>query len=552
MMARLLLAFFLFSTAAFGQRTIVEGVILDANTLEPVPFASIGLLGTARGTSSNLKGEFSLSVDTKFSIRISCLGYETMEVQELPIDQKSIIKLKPSATQLKELVVFNRAVNPRKVVRKAFKSIPQNYNTKPFVQRFFYRHYCKDDSLYGRLIEAFVDVWKRQGYKSVQHVAGEKEEMRVTQLRRSFDKTPTAQGHVPIAVSSILQADIVGYQTSSSSEQLSYFTDLSNLYTDMEKYTFSFEGLTTYDGKEVYEIAYALRKDSVLTTTGYLPSPRSVGTLFITTDDFAFIKTIDTKYWGTDTVKSTSYYTPFQGKYYPYHLIRDGKSQARDLTTHWYHVELMASEIMTSSFEPFYGKEPTKRDLVKIAYDSTFWSTNNVLKTTPLEDEIILDLGGGTSLNKQFYLYQQQELLRVENAMKGEEGFTWFREDSKGKRIMLVGFWSSKCVPCVQEFEVAKRLLKNYKNQVSFTLLSLDTDESTWMKSIAKYNLGIEGFMHFRIGDKSLIGPAYNLTEIPRYLLIDKNGKDYDLNAKHPTDPQLKHDLDLLLKAGEE
>lgn len=550
-MARLLVFFFLVSTCAFAQRKVVEGTILDAATKQPVPFASIGILGTSRGTSSNVKGEFSLSAEGNFSIRISCLGYETQEVLDLSTNEHALILLKPSATQLKELVVFNKVVNPRKIVRKAFAAISKNYNKEPFAEKFFYRHYCKDDSVYGRLIEASVDVWKRKGYNVVQHQAGEKEEIRVTQLRRSFDKTLTSQGHVPIAINSILQADIAGYQTLQQTDYLSFFNDVSNLQTDMEKYSFTFEGLTTYDGKEVYEIAYALKKDSVLTTAGYSRMPQSVGSLFITTNEFAFIKTMDTRFWGADTIRSTAYYTPFKGKYYPYHLIRDGKSVARDGSTHWFHVELMASEILTDSYDEFYGKEPGKMDLVKIPYDSTFWNNNNTLKTTPLEDQIIYDLGGGTSLNQQFYLYQQQELLRLEGTMKGEEGFTWFKEDNKGKRVLLVGFWSSKCVACVQEFELAKKLLKQYKGEVAFVLLSLDREEDTWIKSIEKYNLEVHGFMHFRVGEHSVVASTYGLKEIPRYILIDKNGNDFDLNAKHPSHTLLKQDLDLLLKTGE-
>lgn len=552
-MARLVFSILLLANSlAFGQRKVVEGMILDANTRQPIPFASIGILGTSRGTSSNLKGEFSLAVEGQFAIRVSCLGYETQEARNLSTDERALILLKPSATQLKELVVFNKKVNPKKVVRKAFNTIDDNFNTQPFVQKFFYRHYCKDDSVYGRLIEASVDVWKRKGYKVMQHAAGEREEIRVTQLRRSFDKTVAAQGHVPIAVSSILQADIAGYQTAVPSEHLSYFTDVSNLETDIDNYTFTFEGLTTYDGKEVYEIAYALREDSILMTTGYQPMPRSTGSLFITTEDFVFVKTVDIKFWNTDTVTSTSYYTPFKGKYYPYHLIRDGKTVARDKSTHWYHVELMASEILTDSFETFYGKEPGKRELVKIPYDSTFWNNNNTLKTTPLEDQIIYDLGGGSSLNRQFYLYQQEEKLRVENAMKGEEGFTWFRADSKGKQALLISFWSSKCGLCLQELEAAKKLMNSYKGKVTLTLLSLDEDEGTWQKAIEKYNLALEGFMHFRVGPNSGIASDYKLTEIPRYILIDKNGANHDLNARHPGDSQLKQDLDLLLKTGEE
>jgi thiol-disulfide isomerase/thioredoxin len=547
MKSRLVVFFSLLCLVAFSQDKLIEGSIIDSETNMPVPFASIGLLGTSRGTSSNLKGQFSLSVPSSFTIRISCLGYETSEVSSASSSDFFVIRLKPSATELNSLVVFSKKVNARKIVSRAFASVDENYNTQPFFQRFFYRHYCKDDSVYGRLIEASVDVWKRKGYKHIASKAGESDEIRVTQLRRSFDKTATARGHVPIAVKSILQADMVGYQPSARSEQLSFFSEVNNLKTDLSNYTFAFEGITNYDGKEVYEISFALREDSVLTTSGYKQLPRNTGTLFITSQDYVFVKFTEQRTWDRDTIQTTSYYTPFNGKYYPYHLIRDGKNYARDGSSHWYHVELMASEILSSSYEKFYGKEPGKFELIKIPYDSVYWNTSTSLKTTPLEDEIIRDLGGGKSLNQQFLNYYQSEKIVLEGAMKGEEGFTWFRNNNKDKQALFIGFWSSKCNACIQEMEQAKRLLKQYKDKIAFVWLSLDTDEVVWRKSIEKFNFEVAGFTNFRIGDASQAATDFQLKAIPYYVLTNKNGDIYKVDAKHPGDVQLRTDFDILL-----
>jgi thiol-disulfide isomerase/thioredoxin len=551
-MVRLAVFFLLVSFFATAQSRVAEGKIVDADTGEPVPFASVGLLGTNRGTSSNLNGQFSLSVhEDSFTIRISCLGYETQEVGSSIAERVLIVQLKPSATQLREVVVFNKAVNARRVVRKAFSAIRDNYNDKPFMESFFYRHYCKDDSVYGRLIEASVDVWKRNGYKTMQGAAGEKEEIRVTQLRRTFDNTATAQGHVPIAINSILQSDIAGYQTRLPSEHLSFFADISNVKTDMEHYTFTFEGITTYDGKEVYEIAYLFREDSLLTTQGYIPRPRSAGSLYITTQEFAFIKTIETKWWGRDTVTTTAYYTPFKGRYYPYHFIKDGKSTASDNSTHWFHVELMASEILTSGYPQFYGKEPGKYELLRIPYDSAYWSTNTILKTTPLEDEIIRDLGSGVSLNDQFKKYQQVERNRIESG-NGDDKFDWYKNDSKGKRVLYVGFWSSECMLCIQQIDHARRLMREYKDKLSVVLLSIDADEQRWKKAISRYNLNADGFVNYRIGDKSATAQAYELTTIPRFVLIDKEGATVNVNAKPPGDAQVKAAIEALIRGSEQ
>jgi hypothetical protein len=397
----------------------MEGKIIDRETGKPIPFASVGIVGTSKGTSSNLDGEFSLIAGDSVTVKISCLGYESVTIKKLrPYVE---VHMNPSATQLREVVVFQKNVNPERVVRNMFKNVPDNFNSSSFIQSFFYRHYCKDDSVYGRLIEAAVDVWRRTGYKHFQSAAGEREEMRVAQLRRSFDKTALAESHVPIAVRSILEADMAAYQAGQPSQYLSFFSDVSNLRIDSRNYRFTFNGTTTYDGQVVYEIGYQLRKDSVPTRQGHLVMPQSRGKLFIALDSYALLKMEDLKYWNRDTVRTSAYYRQYENRFYPYHLIREAKSIARDNSTHWVHVELMSAEIHTESLETFKGREPNREELLQIPYDSVFWSNHTILKTTPLEDKIILDLGGGKSLNQQFFFYQQRELKKANNVGRKDE-----------------------------------------------------------------------------------------------------------------------------------
>src|SRR5579871_2595476 len=172
---------FVFSlmTGRTAMSQAIEGKIVDAENEEPVPFASIGIIGTTRGTSSNIDGEFKLPVSGNVSLKITCVGYETLTINSPR--QVLLIRLKPSTTQLNQVVVFSKEVDAKRIVEKAFAAIPKNYLDHSFEEKFFYRHYCKDDSVYGRLIEAFVDVWKHKGYRSIGNAAGDNEDMRVTQ-----------------------------------------------------------------------------------------------------------------------------------------------------------------------------------------------------------------------------------------------------------------------------------------------------------------------------------------------------------------------------------
>jgi hypothetical protein len=548
-MIRWVIFFLAISSTAFCQQ-LIEGRVLDNETGKPVPFASIGIVGTSKGTSSNLDGQFSLALSAPFTLRITCVGYQSLEVQSL--EEIAVIRLNPIATQLSEIFILSKSVNPGKIVRRALGRIADNYHTTSFLQKFFYRHYCKDDETYGRLIEAFVDVWKHQGYKVARRSAGDREEIRITQLRRSLDKTLAAQGHEPIAIGNILQADLIGYQSSTKSPHLKFYDEVSTLKMNLENYSFSFDGVTIYDGQEVYKINYVHKADSVLTTAGYLEMPRANGSLYITTDNYAIIKTEDEKKDGPNIIRTSGYYRKYEGKYYPYHFTREGENHLPDKSTHLFHIELISIEVQHSPESKFIGKVPDKEQLLAIPYDSIFWGNNTILKTTPLEDEIIRDLGGGKSLNTQFFHYRQYEWSISDGGNDAEEKFNWFKEDSKGKRILYLIFWDNSCeLPCILELDKAKQLKRHYRNNISIVMLSLENDETKWKQLLAKYSLFADGIINYRIGENSPITKTYRIKETPSYVLLSRNGAVFDYHAKNPGDPLLEADIKLLM-VGEE
>ena len=533
----------LVSQAALCQQ-LIEGKIIDAETSQPIPFASIGIVGTSKGTSSNLNGQFTLPTAGSATLKITCVGYESKEVTTT--SNVLLIKLKASTTQLNQIVIFDKSVNAQKIVRKAFESVRKNYINQSFLQNFFYRHYCKDDSVYGRLIEAFVDVWKEKGYRSLQHKAGDHEQIRVTQIRRSLDNTKMAQGHEPISVKNILQADVVGYQTPQPSEHLSFYTDVSNLKTDFENYSFDFKGITTYDGEDVFRINYTYKKDSALTTSGrHLVLTEITGSLYITMHKHAIVKTEEIKRYGANYVRTSTYYRKYNERYYPYHLVREG---ANPNAAHSFHIDLTSVEIQTNAFEKFVGREQGRDELLKIPYDSIFWNNNPILKTTPLELGIIRDLGKGNSLDKQFLEYQQYELNVNDGGKNGVEKFNWFKDYSKGKKSLYLFFWKGDCMSYLADVERIKQLHKKYRNLIAFIFLSLEDDELQWKQIVSKYNLTSDGIINYRIGKDSEIEKLYKVDQVPFFVLIARSGEVLDRKAKHPSDPQLEEDFKLLLK----
>ena len=68
------------SAVAIAQNIQVKGKVVDANTGEGVPFASVQLKGTMTGTSTDADGTYFLTVPSRSTLVFSSIGYQTQEV----------------------------------------------------------------------------------------------------------------------------------------------------------------------------------------------------------------------------------------------------------------------------------------------------------------------------------------------------------------------------------------------------------------------------------------------------------------------------------------
>ena len=86
-----------------------KGIIIDAQTNEPIPSASVVLIGKGQVTRTNLSGKFTLlasaNTNIKKQIKVSCVGYKTEVVLLLSEQNEQEIKLSPESHNLGELTV---------------------------------------------------------------------------------------------------------------------------------------------------------------------------------------------------------------------------------------------------------------------------------------------------------------------------------------------------------------------------------------------------------------------------------------------------------------
>jgi thiol-disulfide isomerase/thioredoxin len=108
-------------------------------------------------------------------------------------------------------------------------------------------------------------------------------------------------------------------------------------------------------------------------------------------------------------------------------------------------------------------------------------------------------------------------------------------------KLVLVDFWASWCMPCIEEFPSEKKLIQKYPN-VAFVFLSIDKSNTAWQKAMAKHHdiLNKENSYLLVKSDKDELLKEINLSTIPRFVLFGKDGKIINIDAPRPSSKEIE------------
>jgi len=90
-----------------SPKTVLKGIVTDANTGEPVPFAYVYLKGTTVGTNTDIAGKFFIETSVAADIvMFSFIGYETESRKIIPGKEQTFsISLKLTSISLDEVII---------------------------------------------------------------------------------------------------------------------------------------------------------------------------------------------------------------------------------------------------------------------------------------------------------------------------------------------------------------------------------------------------------------------------------------------------------------
>lgn len=118
-----------------------------------------------------------------------------------------------------------------------------------------------------------------------------------------------------------------------------------------------------------------------------------------------------------------------------------------------------------------------------------------------------------------------------------EVAFKDILKQYKGKTV-VIEVWASWCSDCVKAMPKLHELQEQFPD-AEYLFLSYDRKTDAWKNGIERHNL--KG-RHYHAGTnmkEGAFGPAIQLDWIPRYMVVDKNGKIALFKAIVPDDEKL-------------
>jgi hypothetical protein len=246
----------------------ITGVIVDDETLEPLPFATIGLRNKGRGTVSNNNGEFGLNIPTDTytdTLSISYLGYYTREIPVKQILGNNLtISMNKEFISIPEIIIRNQI--PQDIIARAFHAISKNFGNTPASMTGFYREGVMKKSELQTYSEAILQIYKSAYTGSL---LGDQIKVYKSRKIENTDRRDTLAIRLKAGLSTCLDLD-------GAKNIFEFISPLS-----MADYIYRLTDIVTYEEETAYAIEFEQRESIEL--------PLFRGIIYINTADYGIL-----------------------------------------------------------------------------------------------------------------------------------------------------------------------------------------------------------------------------------------------------------------------
>jgi len=391
-------AFIFFTGGIQAQRITISGRVIDKQTREPLAFASVWIRGKTVGTITNLQGEFDFHIPPEYRneiLVISMLSYQSFEapVWSLIVTPLSVELVE--TTQMLEEVVVSDSLAVGEILRIALDRIDENFPKEPYLMDGFYRDTKKLGGTYISLLEAAIKIYD-DDYKEPRNKFKLRERVALLEVRRSlgYSSRFTTYFDEDNLLEDLLLNNNVRYRQ--FPEETIFFSSLKR------------EKNTSHNGRPVFVLTQK---------NGYNLK------VFIDTETYAIIhleyQREQSERWGKRRglvgkfagIKKTIDFKEYNGKMYLNYITVDSKINWHDQKTDelrfetGLHQQLLINQIYPNTEQRIGTTEKMRNyglQYQDLPYNKAFWDNYNVIKTTPLDREIIEDLEKELPLEKQF------------------------------------------------------------------------------------------------------------------------------------------------------
>ena len=246
----------------------VTGVIVDAETFEPLPFATVALKNKGKGTVTNNNGEFGMKITADLlndTLSVSYLGYVRSELPVGQAFQKNLsISMRREFISIPEIIIKNQI--PQEIIYKTVQAIKHNYSNKPVNMTGFYREGVLKKKELQNYSEAVVQIYKSPYSGSL---LGDQMKIYKSRKIENMKRTDTLAVRLKAGLSTCLYLD--------GAKNLFDFLSREN----MSDYRYRLSDIVTWGDESAYEIEFVQRED--------IDQPLYNGVIYINTTDFAIL-----------------------------------------------------------------------------------------------------------------------------------------------------------------------------------------------------------------------------------------------------------------------